>query len=70
MGCRSTIRKLDMFRYFSLHGAHERKVPTDLTEGSTCGSILTLFTYIAIAVLVSFEFSSYLTVESGPCPIR
>lgn len=49
-----------------------RKVPTDLTEGSTCGSILTIFTYIAIAVLIAFEFTSYFAVESERCgsPLR
>lgn len=41
-----------------------RKVPTDLTEGSTCGSILTIICYISVAVLVTFEFNNYMTVES------
>ena len=41
-----------------------RKVPTDLTEGSTCGTILTIICYALVAVLVGFEFNNFLTVES------
>lgn len=41
-----------------------RKVPTDLTEGSTCGTILTILCYIIVAVLIGFELNNYLTVES------
>lgn len=42
-----------------------RKVPTDLTEGSPCGSFLTILCYISVAILVAFEFNNYLTVESN-----
>ena len=41
-----------------------RKVPTDLTEGSTCGTILTILCYITVAILIGFELNNYLTVES------
>lgn len=41
-----------------------RKVPTDLTESSTCGTFLTILCYVTVAALIGFEFSNYLTVES------
>ena len=41
-----------------------RKVPTDLTEGSTCGTILTFICYALVAILIGFEFNNFLTVES------
>lgn len=42
-----------------------RKVPVDLTEGSICGTILTIICYILVAVLVALEFNNYFTVDSG-----
>ncbi|KAK8798269.1 hypothetical protein WA538_006017 [Blastocystis sp. DL] len=54
MSWKSKFRKLDMFR----------KVPTDLTESSTCGTFLTILCYITVAALIGFEFSNYLTVET------
>lgn len=42
-----------------------RKVPVDLTEGSICGTILTIICYILVAVLVALEFNNYITVDSG-----
>lgn len=35
-----------------------------MTEGSACGSFLTIVCYVSVAVLVAFEFNNYLSVES------
>ena len=41
-----------------------RKVPVDLTEGSICGTILTIVCYILVAALVTLEFNNYFTIDS------
>lgn len=47
-----------------------RKVPVDLTEGSICGTILTIVCYILVGVLVTLEFNNYFTIDSEDFPFH